>query len=286
MTEAAAKRGLGRGLSALLDEMGAPAKPKSGDTLMLPIAMIAPNPDQPRRHFDPAALEELASSIRNMGLLQPIVVTAEREGRHIIVAGERRWRAARMAGRHDIPVIIHDVDGESILEAALVENIQRAELNPMEEAQAYRQLMYRHQVDHELMAKRVGKSRSHISNMVRLVYLPEEVQAMVADGRLSLGHAKVLAGVEEPLALARRVVEQALTVRQLEALVRAKGMAKPRKAKPARDADIEALERNIADSTGLKTRIEAKDGAGQVTLSFSSLDQLDLIVARLGSGSF
>lgn len=285
-----ALRGLGRGLSSLMEEMGPREAAPGVAPQRLPVSMIDANPDQPRKSFDDAALAELAESIRYHGVLQPLLVRSVADGRYQLVAGERRWRAAQVAGLHEVPVYIRDLDETAGFEAALIENIQRADLNPLEEALAYRRLMRDYGHTQEGVASATGKSRPHIANLLRLLDLPDDVRAMVADGRLSAGHAKVLAGADDPAALAARVVAGGLSVRATEALMKgrvpASRPAAERHAQRGRDADLEAVERSITDATGLPVSIDARDGAGSVTLRFSSLDQLDLLIARLTGGRF
>ena len=289
MNDAVRKRptGLGRGLSSLLGEVVreepvAAGSERSPGVRTVPVSELEPHPEQPRRHFDEDALDELARSIEARGLIQPIVVRPWRGG-YQIVAGERRWRAAQRARLHQVPVIVRDFDEAETLELALVENIQREDLNAIEEAEAYRKLIDRFGHSQEALGRIVHKSRSHIANLLRLLDLPAAVRAMLADGRLSMGHARALITAPDPEALAMQVVERGLSVRETERLARG---AKPAGARPARlpkdsDADIAALERQLGDILGLKVKIAYGGGAGSVTLGFSSLDQLDLICQRL-----
>lgn len=289
MTDAARKRptGLGRGLSALLGEAAreepvAANADRSGGARMVAVSELEPHPEQPRRFFDEGALDELARSIESRGLIQPIVVRPHRGG-YQIVAGERRWRAAQRARLHQVPVIIREFDEAETLELALVENIQREDLNAIEEAEAYSKLIERFGHSQEALGRIVHKSRSHIANLLRLLDLPATVRAMVADGRLSMGHARALITASDPEGLAQQVVTRGLSVREAEKL--AKG-ARPATARPPRqakqgDADIVALERQLGDLLGLNVTIAYTEGAGAVTLGFSSLDQLDMICQRL-----
>jgi ParB family transcriptional regulator, chromosome partitioning protein len=291
MTDAAAARkrptGLGRGLSALLGEqvreepIAAGAERSSG-VRTVPVSELEPHPEQPRRFFDEAALDELARSIEARGLIQPIVVRPW-QGRYQIVAGERRWRAAQRARLHEVPVIVREFDDAETLELALVENIQREDLNAIEEAEAYSKLIERFGHSQDALGKLVHKSRSHIANLLRLLDLPASVRAMVADGRLSMGHARALITAPDPEALARQVVERGLSVRETERLAQSARPASGRMARAPKeaDADISALERQLGDILGLKVKIAYGGGAGSVTLGFSSLDQLDLICQRL-----
>ncbi len=290
MSESTLRRrpsGLGRGLSSLLGEVAHEA-PVAGDAArpgvqMLPVSNIEPHPGQPRRHFDEDALSELAASIASRGMIQPIVVRPHGE-RYQIVAGERRWRAAQRARLHEVPVIIRQFDDADTLEIALVENIQRQDLNAIEEAEAYKRLIDFYGHTQEALGRLVHKSRSHIANLLRLLDLPEPVRAMVATGALSMGHARALVTAENPEALADEVVRKGLSVRETEKLA---GAARPRSERLGRmeykgaSADIEALERQLGDMLGLKVKITHRPDGGSVALSYSSLDQLDMICQRL-----
>lgn len=286
------RRGLGRGLSALMDEYPAPAADgtSAGGSANLPIDLLRPNPFQPRRHFDTEELEELVASIRGQGVLQPILVRpaagapAEGERAYEIIAGERRWRAAQKAGLHEIPALIREVDDTAALEVALIENVQRRDLSPIEEAQGYRRLIEEFGHRQDDIASAVGKSRSHIANLLRLLGLPAEVQAMLADGRLSMGHARALIGADDPKALADRIVREGMTVRRAEALA---GEAKPastrrRAGKPVKDADTRALESDLSQALGLGVEITYDKGdGGRVTIHYKTLEQLDDLCQRL-----
>lgn len=308
MTDAAtpAKRrpsGLGRGLSALLGEMQAEAPVSSaavgeaaGDAAALPpglrmvdIGRLRPMPNQPRKTFDDDSLDELADSIRSRGMLQPIVVRESTgEGDFQIVAGERRWRAAQRAHLHQVPVIVKEFDDRTAFELAIIENIQREQLNAWEEGDGYRRLVEDHGYTQEQLGRIVGKSRSHIANLMRLQNLPLSVHGLLAAGELTMGHARALLTTPDAEALARQVVAKGLSVRQTEALVR-KSMRKggrPRAPSAARagepgNADILALERQLSDLLGLKIQIKHEQKSGSVTLHYSSLEQLDLICQRL-----
>lgn len=281
--------GLGRGLSSLLGEVAqeAPvsggAAPARGGVQMMPVSSIEPHLDQPRRHFDEEALEELASSIRSRGLIQPIVVRPHGH-RYQIVAGERRWRAAQRARLHEIPVIVRDFDDAETLEVALLENIQRRDLNAIEEAEGYKRLIGEYGHTQEALGKLVHKSRSHIANLLRLLDLPDSVRQLVESGELSMGHARALIGAGDPEALARDVVERGLSVRETEKLAR---FGKPGRERQGRleykgaSADIDALERQLGDMLGLKVEITHKPDGGTVALNYSTLDQLDMICQRL-----
>jgi ParB family transcriptional regulator, chromosome partitioning protein len=281
--------GLGRGLSSLLGEVAQEAPvaggvaPARGGIQMMPVSSIEPHLDQPRRHFDEESLEELAGSIRARGLIQPIVVRPHGH-RYQIVAGERRWRAAQRARLHEIPVIVRDFSDAETLEVALLENIQRRDLNAIEEAEGYKRLIGEYGHTQEALGKLVHKSRSHVANLLRLLDLPESVRQLVESGELSMGHARALIGAGDPEALARDVVDRGLSVRETEKLAR---FGKPGRERQGRleikgaGADIEALERQLGDMLGLKVKISYRPDGGLVALSYSTLDQLDMICQRL-----
>jgi ParB family chromosome partitioning protein len=284
------KKGLGRGLSALLGD--APRPPESdGDrrdsVREVEVARIRPNPAQPRQHFDEDSLAELAESIRQHGVLQPILVRAV-DGDYELIAGERRWRAAQRARLHSIPALVREQDDSSSAELALIENIQREDLNAIEEAEGYRALISRFGHGQDNVAKLVGKSRSHVSNLLRLLDLPEAVRLMLLRGDISMGHARAVATAEEPELLAREIADKGLSVRQAEKLAkkvkpgagRDFGRASARNAPPA-DADLAALERQLSDMLGLKVQVKHKGKGGTVGLAYSTLDQLDMICQRL-----
>ena len=289
MTDQPRKRpqSLGRGLSSLLGEVGHETPAADGSTRgtvqMIPVASIEPHPGQPRRHFDEAALEELAASIELRGVIQPIIVRPHGH-RFQIVAGERRWRAAQRARLHEIPAIVRDFSEEETLEIALIENIQRADLNAIEEAQAYARLLWDFGHSQEELGRLVNKSRSHIANLLRLLELPEKVQALVVSGTLSMGHARALITAPDPAALAEEVVRRKLSVRETERLAQ-QGRKRPARAAPAADADIAALERQLGELLGVAVSVRHTGGAGSLTLTYSSLDQLDMLCQRLTGGS-
>ena len=287
--------GLGRGLSALLGDVAreepvAPAMPSASTKAIqsIEVALIQPHPEQPRRHFDDGALAELADSIGKRGVIQPIIVRPHGGGFQI-VAGERRWRAAQRAQLHRIPAIVRDFDEAETLEIALVENIQREDLNPIEEAEAYRKLIADFNHSQEALGRLVGKSRSHIANLMRLLDLPAPVQQQVVEQKLSMGHARALIGAPDCEALARTVESKGLSVRDTEDLVRrtkkGEGAApRARSAVPSngKDADIEALEQHLADILGVKVDIShGEGGGGTLSLRYSTLDQLDMLCQRL-----
>lgn len=287
------QRGLGRGLSALLGEPVAEAS-VSGDALpsgvtMAPIESLKPNPDQPRKIFTPADLEDLTASIRDRGILQPILVRSQpgQDGVWQIIAGERRWRSAQAARLTVVPVIVREMDDVEVLEVAIIENVQRSDLNPLEEADAYRALMDRFGRTQDAVAGVVGKSRSHVANTLRLLQLPEEVLWYVRNGKLSAGHARALITAPNAAELAAIADRDGLSVRQVEALARkAQEGPKPVRKISASNggegaADIAALETDLADALGLKVSLADKGGKGDLVLSYASLEQLDDLCRRL-----
>lgn len=289
------RRGLGRGLSALMaDVEPAPGEgsdaPRRADR-QIPVERISPNPDQPRRQFTKDALQELANSIAEKGVIQPLIVRPRDGDRYEIVAGERRWRAAQMAQLHEVPVIIRDFSDTEVLEVAIIENIQRADLNPVEEAMGYRQLMDRFGHTQEKLATALGKSRSHIANLLRLLNLPEPVLNMLRGGELSAGHARALVTHEDPLGLAQRVVDQGLSVRDTEKAAKAANSPQKPEAQPnaflaepvGKDADTRALEGDLSAHLGLKVSVEHKAGTegGKLVLHYASLEHLDDLCRRL-----
>ena len=275
------RRGLGRGLSALLDEVEAPAEAGRAGVSELPLEAIKANPAQPRRRFDDADIEELAASIREKGVLQPILVRpAVFAGQYEIVAGERRWRAAALAGLRQMPALVRSLSDAEVLEIAIVENVQRVDLSPIEEAEGYRALIDRFGRTQAEVAQVVGKSRVHVANALRLLQLPEPVKAMVREGRLTAGHARPLIGSADAERLANEVADKGLTVRQAETLARARP-APPRKRK---DADTAALENDLSEVLGLQVEIRDAGGAGELRIRYASLEQLDDLCRRLTRG--
>jgi ParB family chromosome partitioning protein len=282
-------RGLGRGLSALLGE-GEPEPPPPANeadggakSRNLPVAFLKPNRFQPRRFFDANELKELAGSIKEKGVLQPILVRpTDNKEMFEIVAGERRWRAAQLAKLHEVPVIIRPFsDGES-LEIAIIENVQRAGLNAIEEALGYQELINKFSYTQEQMSDVIGKSRSHIANMLRLLKLPDSVKEMITDGRLSAGHARTLVGVPNPEQMAKEILSGGLNVRQAEKKAAApKGP--PKKAATTKDADTKALETSVSNSLGMNVEIENKGERGTVKIHYKNLEQLDEVVRRLNT---
>lgn len=295
-------RGLGRGLSALMADINEPETEETEETgqprrpdMTVPIESVHPNPDQPRRAFTQEALQELSDSIAEKGIIQPLIVRPDprQDGAFQIVAGERRWRAAQMAQLHEVPVLVRDFDDTEVLEVAIIENIQRADLNPVEEAMGYRQLMDRFNHTQDRLASAMGKSRSHIANLLRLLTLPEEVQGYLRDGQLSSGHARALVGRDDAASIAREVIRKGLSVREVERLTRKKtgeggtgggGRTPPRGQK---DPDTKELEDDLSNAIGFPVTIDfnADSGRGTLSIKYDDLAQLDDIVRLLNSGS-
>lgn len=292
MNDRTKTRGLGRGLSALMADVG-PVE-QQGETrraeAMVPVEKIFPNPDQPRRTFTPEQLEDLANSIRTKGVIQPLIVRARSTtpGTYEIVAGERRWRAAQLAQLHELPVLVREFSDTEVLEVAIIENIQREDLNPIEEAAGYRQLMDKFGHTQERMAEALGKSRSHIANLLRLLNLPGEVMEMVREGKLSAGHARTLVTAEDPIGVAQQIVSRGLSVRDAEKL--AKGPvakpASPRAPKSDKDADTRAIEGDLGATLKMKVSIDHKPGTegGTVSITYKSLEELDDLCRLLSGG--
>jgi len=288
-------RGLGRGLSALMADV-APEDSRGEDMAQarkpdqfVPIERIVPNPDQPRRTFTPADLDDLAASIREKGIIQPLILRKKGgDDTYEIVAGERRWRAAQMAQLHEVPALVRDYTDTEALEIAIIENIQRADLNAVEEAAGYRELMDRFGHTQEKMAEALGKSRSHIANMLRLLNLPGDVQELLREGRISAGHARALVTAEDPSGLARTVVAKGLSVRDVERLAKKTRTGEnPKRTPPVsrKDADTVALEGDLSAAMGLRVEIDHKPGqaAGAVTIRYETLEELDDICRKLGA---
>lgn len=279
-------RGLGRGLSALIGEepAAAAADPAGGRVpRTLPVAWLHPNPLQPRKNFGAEELAELAASIREKGVLQPILVRPTTRGAEVfeIVAGERRWRAAQLAQLHDVPVVVRELSDAESLELAIIENVQRTDLNAIEEAAGYQELIARFGYKHEQLAQKVGKSRSHVANSVRLLNLPQSVQGLIRDGSLSAGHARTLVGRADAETKAREIIRQSLSVRQAE---RRSPKKKPTAAGAAGSADIRALESSLSNGLGLKVQISHRGSTGgELRIVYRTLEQLDDLIERLGS---
>ena len=290
-------RGLGRGLSALMSDVQ-PEETREGGTgprrpdLLVPIEKLVANPNQPRRRFAPENLQELTNSVREKGVIQHLIVRPKDGGLYEIVAGERRWRAAQAAQLHEIPVLVREFDDVEVLEVAIIENIQRADLNPIEEAAGYRQLMDNFGHTQEKLAEALGKSRSHIANLMRLMNLPEDVQEFLREGLLSAGHARALITSENASELAKKVVKEGLSVRATEALVKREQAAvdapaarlKPRKTEE-KDADTRALEGDLSAALGMKVSLAHQNGteSGSLTVRYETLEELDSLCALLSN---
>ncbi|NTI63531.1 ParB/RepB/Spo0J family partition protein [Agrobacterium rhizogenes] len=291
MNDDLSKRRLGRGLAALIGEMDQPTpveagRPSVNPDRMVPIEFISRNPKNPRRYFDETELHDLASSIRQHGIVQPVVVRTVSADRYEIIAGERRWRAAQLAGLIEIPVIVRDVDDKTALEIAIVENVQRADLNPLEEALGYEQLIAEHGYTQNDLGEIIGKSRSHVANSLRLLKLPEPVRDMLAGGSLSAGHARALVSTSDPATLARTIVSKGMSVRDAERLaqndIKAQNDPRPASArKDDKDSDTLALERTLSDTLGLDVAINHRGNGGQVKISYKTLEQLEEICRLL-----
>lgn len=278
------RKGLGRGLSALMSDINLRPEsegPRRADT-RLPVARIRPNPNQPRKDFDQDALNALADSLRQKGVIQPLMVRPVGDD-YEIVAGERRWRAAQIAQLHEVPVVIRELDDTEVLEVAIIENIQREDLNAIEEALGLRQLIDRFGHTQEKVAEALSKSRSHVTNLLRLLNLPEDVQRMVREDKISAGHARALISAPNASALAREVAEKGLSVRETERLMRGGEPAKPGRsaergaASSSKDADTRALESDLSANLNMLVRIDDRGGQGTITISYRDLDELDLL---------
>ena len=291
------KRGLGRGLSALMSDVTqeiAPyidQAPRRAD-FFVPVEQVQPNPDQPRRAFDDAALQELATSIAEKGVIQPLIVREHptRTGIYEIVAGERRWRASQIAQLHDIPVIVRQYTDTEVLEVAIIENIQRADLNPIDEGAGYRQLMQKFGHTQEQLSSVLGKSRSHIANVIRLLSLPDGVRAYLVDGKLTAGHARTLIGHDDAQRLADHIVKTGMSVRDAEKLAKS-GLTKAKTTKTinsvtGKDADTVQIEGELSAALGMKVSIDHASGTegGRLSVSYRNLDQLDDLLRALSGG--
>lgn len=280
----AQKRRLGRGLAALIgDDVVETASPEDFRGLRhLPIELLHPNPNNPRKTFREDELEELSRSIREKGLLQPLVVRQRDDGEYEIVAGERRWRASQRAGLHELPVLIRELSDAETLEIALIENIQRADLNPLEEARAYGQLLEQFSYTQQQLADSVGKSRSHIANTIRLLNLPESVRAYIENGKLTAGHARTLVATDAPADLANKIISLGLSVREAENLARKVSTQPSTKPKIDKDADTRALEKQLSETTGLRVEIKTQGReSGTLLIKYKTLEQLDDVTNRL-----
>jgi ParB family chromosome partitioning protein len=292
MADDAGRSRLGRGLASLMGDVGAETQASergARSQRKVPIEFVRANPRNPRKLFSDTELSELADSIRERGVIQPIVVRARGADHYEIIAGERRWRASQRAGLHEIPVVVLDVSDAEALELAIIENVQRSDLNPLEEASGYLSLSNEYSHSQEDIAKIVGKSRSHIANTLRLLHLPEKVKAYINSGKLTAGHARMLVGQPNAEELADQIVDQGLNVRQVEAMARDSGRAKAREGKrggqSGKDANTEVLERRLADTLGLTVTIDQRaTGGGTWHVKYRTLEQLDDVVARLERG--
>ena len=282
---------LGRGLAALIGDVGEETKAveRGRNQRRVPIAFLTPNPRNPRRNFSDAELDELADSIKERGIIQPIVVRPVRgtTDSFEIVAGERRWRAAQRAGQHEVPIIAIEVSDDEALQLAIIENVQRADLNPIEEAHGYQTLANEFGHKHEDIARIVGKSRVHVTNSLRLLKLSEKIQNYIRSGQLSAGHGRILIGLPDADGTADNIIAHGLNVRQAENVVRTGGKAMEKAVamppRPPKSADVKALEKRLSDALGLNVRIDALGVTGTMHIVYGNLDQLDLLIRRLES---
>jgi ParB family chromosome partitioning protein len=294
MAEETHRSRLGRGLAALIGDAGTgsaePAQDRGRSQRRVPVAFLRPNPRNPRRMFSDTELAELANSIRERGIIQPIVVRTVHgtTDQFEIIAGERRWRAAQRAGLHEVPIFLHEASDSEALELAIIENVQRTDLNPLEEAMGYQALADEYKYSQDEIAKTVGKSRSHVANTLRLLRLPESVKAYINAGKLTAGHARALIGLADPEAIAREIVERGLNVRDVESLAQhhaqASGKAKKPHKRAAKDVDTVAAEKRLSDALGLTVTIEHRGERGVVQIKYRELDQLDEVIRRLERG--
>lgn len=299
MSSSPKKRGLGRGLDALFQDVDVPRGNESNDSAAsqdrsrqnrLPIGVLKPGKYQPRRRFEAEAIAQLSESIAQHGILQPLLVRPLADGIYEIIAGERRWRAAQQAKLHEVPVIIGNFDDDTALEIALIENLQREDLTAIEEAEGFERLIAEFKYTQEALSKKLGKSRSHVTNTLRLLKLPEKVQSYVQDGRLSAGHARAILSAKEPVILAQHVMEEGLSVRDTEKLALTQGTGhgtdeksnRARAAQSPKDVDTVALEKELSVQLGMRASIDpAADGSGRVMIQYKTLDQLDLLLEKL-----
>jgi ParB family chromosome partitioning protein len=289
MADEAGRSRLGRGLAALMGDVGEETKTteQGRSQRRVPIEFLRPNPRNPRRHFAETELDELAASMRERGIIQPIVVRPVKGAAdsYEIIAGERRWRAAQRAGLHVVPIVPLDVSDDEALQLAIIENVQRADLNPLEEAAGYQALMSEFEHSQDAIAKMVGKSRSHVANTLRLLKLPQSVQAYIGDGKISAGHARMLVGQPDPERLAREIVERGLNVRQVEAMAQERAHASGKSVKArqrgTKDADTAALEKRLADALGLTVTIDHRGQGGVLSIRYRGVEQLDEVIRRL-----
>jgi len=291
MADDAGRSRLGRGLAALMGDVGEETRKveQGRNQRRVPIEFLRPNPRNPRRNFPETELDELAASMRERGIIQPIVVRPVRGATdsYEIIAGERRWRAAQRAGLHEVPIVPLDVNDDEALQLAIIENVQRSDLNPLEEAAGYQSLINEFSHSQDAIAKMVGKSRSHVANTLRLLKLPRSVQAYIGDGKISAGHARMLVGQPDPEQLAREIMDRGLNVRQVEALAQeraqASGKAVKSRQRVTKDADTAALEKRLSDVLGLTVAIDHRGQGGVLTIRYRGLEQLDEVIRRLES---
>ncbi len=278
-------KGLGKGLSALMGDTNDFKSQESRDLNKVPIEFIQPNPDQPRKIFDKNSLEDLSQSIKTKGIIQPIIVRKKGENNYEIVAGERRWRASQLAKLHEVPVVIKNIDDKTALEFAIIENVQRSDLNAIEESNGYKNLIERYNYTQDQLAEVVGKSRSHIANTIRLSSLPNEIQDMVKNNLLSAGHARCLINVPNNVELAREIISKNLSVRQSEVLSKKYQFSNVKKLKVLnKDANLNALQEDLETSLGLKVKINnKKNNKGGISFYYNNLEQLNKIISTLKS---
>jgi len=283
MAEEASRSRLGRGLASLIGDLGAEANDRGRTQRRLPIELLKRNPFNPRRGFSEAQLDELAQSIRDRGIIQPLIVRPVGSDNYEIVAGERRWRAAQRAGLHEVPVVVVEVNDREAFQLAIIENIQRADLNPIEEASAYQRLAEEFNYSQEEVAKTVGKSRPHVANTLRLLKLTKTVQELIIADKLDAGHARILVGLDDQVELANLIVAHGYSVRQVEAMVRDRAVRTPNKGREprAKDANSLAFEKRLTDALGLQVTLNQRGEKGVLHIRYSNLDQLDDIARKL-----
>src|SRR6516164_1128530 len=283
MAEEASRSRLGRGLASLIGDLGAEANDRGRTQRRLPIELLKRNPFNPRRGFSEAQLDELAQSIRDRGIIQPLIVRPVGNDTYEIVAGERRWRAAQRAGLHEVPVVVVEVNDSEAFQLAIIENIQRSDLNPIEEASAYQRLAEEFEYSQEEVAKTVGKSRPHVANTLRLLKLTKTVQELIIADKLDAGHARILVGLDDQVELANLIIAHGYSVRQVEAMVRERAVRTPNKGREPRskDANSLAFEKRLTDALGLQVTLNQRGERGVLHIRYSNLDQLDDIARKL-----
>jgi ParB family transcriptional regulator, chromosome partitioning protein len=283
MAEEASRSRLGRGLASLIGDLGAEANDRGRTQRRLPIELLKRNPYNPRRAFSEVQLDELAQSIRDRGIIQPLIVRPAGNDNYEIVAGERRWRAAQRAGLHEVPVVVVEVNDREAFQLAIIENVQRADLNPIEEANAYQRLATEFDYSQEEVAKTVGKSRPHVANTLRLLKLTRTVQELITTNKLDAGHARILVGLDDQEELANLIVERGYSVRQVEAMVRERtvGAASAPREPRSKDPNSRAFEKRLTDALGLRVTLNQRGDGGVLHIRYSNLDQLDNIARKL-----